>query len=64
MRIAKGIKGIRKIINDDKVGWHVTGKEKYIDYIELNFTALLGHDDFRDATIIGIGGNVICLDRD
>lgn len=45
MRIAKGIKGIRKIINENKYGWHVIRMEKngtYAnDYVEDYFLNII-----------------------
>ena len=61
MRIAKGIKGIRKIINEDRKGWHVYNETVNLGYYDLTFKEMLRRHP--TSTLIGIAGNTIAIEK-
>lgn len=62
MRIEKGIKGIRKTINDNKAGWHlVDGDLGSKEYIVSTFLEILQMEKFNNKTLIWVGGNVLMI---
>lgn len=56
MNIAKGIKGIRKILAENKVGWHVMVDDLYIGFDESSLKELL-NDTKRTWTLTSVMGN-------
>jgi hypothetical protein len=61
MRIAKGIKGIRKTINENKSGWHIYSTENHLGYHSQTFIQLLNM--YETYTIVGVFGNVISVEK-
>ncbi len=62
MKIGKGIKGIRKLLNDDtQQVWHLTGMTEYINHTQAVTFAKLVANWYPGYTCIGVGGNVVCI---
>jgi hypothetical protein len=60
MRIAKGIKGIRKDLNRNGKGWHVIIDGRDSEFNDITLKEML--TEFDDThSLIWIGGNVIFL---
>jgi hypothetical protein len=61
MRIAKGIKGIRSRINENKSGWHIFNEEGHLEYTTLSLLSLLEDERYEGWEITEFTGNGIMI---
>ncbi len=61
MKVAKGIKGIRKFLAENRKGWHVTIDDEYIDYFDE--TVLQIRQNYHGYTLVGFYGNVLIFKK-
>lgn len=41
--IARGLKGIRKFLNDNPSNWHLIVNGKYVEYLEMTFAEVCAY---------------------
>lgn len=57
MKIATGIKGIRKFLADNNSGWHVMIDDRYVAYVSMTVADVFETFDDMGLTFVGWAGN-------
>lgn len=63
MKIAKGIKGIRKALADKATGFHITTRTQYLAFVDCTPRQIAEAMSEYGYTLIDVTGNVICFDE-